>query len=158
MSHGPGRVQRAIAELITANPDGAWTTALLCKHIYGECQKKHRVAVARALAHMQLPKPWNLRVGPRTASKRYLVNPCSAESVARLSWLDCDSSGHQADFERWKGERPDLVEQAREQAKYAQRYRSASPAKKIRMARRKSVLLRVFRQHLKAAIGRRVPP
>ena len=37
---------------MAANADGAWTTADLCQHIYGVkmAEKKHRVAVIRALA------------------------------------------------------------------------------------------------------------
>jgi hypothetical protein len=60
MSRGPGRIQQEIAALIAANPDGAWTTADLCRHIYEvkTIEKKHSVAVARALRSMELPPPW----------------------------------------------------------------------------------------------------
>ena len=34
MSRGRGRVQRAILDLIAANPDGAWSTDDLCEIIY----------------------------------------------------------------------------------------------------------------------------
>jgi hypothetical protein len=62
MSRGPGRVQREVAVLIAANADGAWTTADLCQHIYGvkTAEKKHRVAVIRALECMELPPLWKV--------------------------------------------------------------------------------------------------
>ncbi len=34
MSRGPGRVERAIYNLIEDHPDGAWTTEDLCRLIY----------------------------------------------------------------------------------------------------------------------------
>jgi hypothetical protein len=55
MSRGPGRIQQEIAALIASNPDGAWLTADLCEHIYGLVEKKHRVAVTRAIKQMELP-------------------------------------------------------------------------------------------------------
>ena len=41
--HGPGHVQRAIRALIDANPDGAWLTAELCRHVY-ESQTRRETA------------------------------------------------------------------------------------------------------------------
>jgi hypothetical protein len=129
MSRGLGRVQRVVADLIAAKPDGAWTTAMLCNHVYGrDAEKKHRVAVIRALMLMQLPEPWTLRRGDRTGCELCLVNACSVESLARRIWLEADSM---YDFDEWKGHYPHRVERAREQAQEAQRYCDASPVEKI---------------------------
>jgi len=49
MSRGPGRVQKIITDLIASNPHGAWSAIELCKHIYPRMERKHRIAVTRAL-------------------------------------------------------------------------------------------------------------
>ena len=53
----PGRVQKIITDLIASNAHGAWSVTELCKHIYPDArmEKKHRVAVTRALRKMVLP-------------------------------------------------------------------------------------------------------
>jgi hypothetical protein len=88
MSRGLGHVKRAIVELIASEPEGAWTTAQLCAHIYPikkyVIAKKHRVAVTRALRQMKLPPPW--RVG-WSSSQRCIYNAISAESIARRSYI-----------------------------------------------------------------------
>jgi len=65
MSRGYGRIQRAILDLIEAQPHGAWTTAHLCAHIYDHLvdviNKTNRVAVTRALRQMKLPPLWFVR-------------------------------------------------------------------------------------------------
>jgi hypothetical protein len=50
VSKGPGRVERAIADVFEAEPDNAFTVEDLCDRVYpGEpVEKKHRVAVLRA--------------------------------------------------------------------------------------------------------------
>jgi hypothetical protein len=60
MSRGPGRIQREIATLIAGNQDDAWTISELCWRIYSRAatEKKHRVAVLRALREMELPPLW----------------------------------------------------------------------------------------------------
>jgi hypothetical protein len=132
MSRGPGWVQQAIVDVIAANHDGAWTTALLCKHIYrtADTQKKHRVSVIRALMRMELPETWCLWVGHASGREWCLVNPCNAESVMRADWLS-EFSAYPVDFEQWKREYPHCVERAREIARDAQRYWDASPIAKI---------------------------
>jgi hypothetical protein len=62
MSRGPGRIQQEIVALIAANEDGAWTTAQLCQLTYQGLppEKKHRVAVLRALQYMELPPLWKV--------------------------------------------------------------------------------------------------
>ena len=51
MSRGPGRIEQAIAALLDAEPDNAFTTEELCERVYpgvNRVEKKHRVAVLRA--------------------------------------------------------------------------------------------------------------
>jgi hypothetical protein len=51
VSRGPGRIERAIHQLLDANPDAAFVTDQLCNHCYGAggwSERKHRVAVIRA--------------------------------------------------------------------------------------------------------------
>jgi hypothetical protein len=52
MSRGPGRIERAIAAILDAEPDNAFTVEDLCRRIYGieRVEKRHRVAVLRAAA------------------------------------------------------------------------------------------------------------
>jgi hypothetical protein len=55
MSKGPGRIERAIATVLDATQDSAFTAEELCRRIYpeidpyalGSVQKKHRIAVIR---------------------------------------------------------------------------------------------------------------
>jgi hypothetical protein len=52
MSRGPGRIERAIMAVVAAEPDNAFTVADLCDRVYpgvNRIEKKHRVAVARAM-------------------------------------------------------------------------------------------------------------
>ena len=60
MSRGRGRLQNIITDLIASDPHGAWSVTQLCKHIYRDAriEKKHRVAVIRALRKMVLPSTW----------------------------------------------------------------------------------------------------
>ena len=51
MSRGPGRIERAIAAILDAEADNAFTTEDLCERVYSgvnRVEKKHRVAVLRA--------------------------------------------------------------------------------------------------------------
>ena len=59
-------MQRAISTLIEGDPDGAWSTADICRVVYpgDEIDKKHRVAVLYALRHMTLPGTWTVRRCP----------------------------------------------------------------------------------------------
>ena len=54
MSKGPGIVTRKLSEVFRKNPEGQHTTAELCRRVYGirRAQKKHRVAVLRALKRL----------------------------------------------------------------------------------------------------------
>jgi hypothetical protein len=55
MCKGPGRIERAIAAALDAEPDGAFTTDDLCDRVYrgvNRIEKKHRVAVLRAASNL----------------------------------------------------------------------------------------------------------
>jgi hypothetical protein len=81
--------------LIASNPDGAWLTADLCEHIYGLVEKKHRVAVIRAIRRMELPTSWTwscsclYNAGSRDSTKQQMMlrgyhNPEVIESSLSL--------------------------------------------------------------------------
>jgi hypothetical protein len=102
MSRGPGRIQQEIA----ANPDGAWTVGDLCRLVYRlsvsrfvvggtvyvksrpPLQKKHRVAVARALRRMELPPMWRVAQLHRRAAEYCLYNTGSPESTKQKYYLN----------------------------------------------------------------------
>ena len=50
MSRGPGRIERAVVELVASDTDNAFTIREACRRIYGmdPVQKKHLISVARA--------------------------------------------------------------------------------------------------------------
>ncbi len=54
MSRGPGRVQQILLATFAKNPGASPDTAELCRAVYGvaEVQKRHRVAVIRALKRL----------------------------------------------------------------------------------------------------------
>jgi len=95
MSRGPGRIQRAIYDLIAGDEHGAWLVSDICKHEYSQIdrvEKKHQVAVNRALSSMPLPDPWEARYSGTRGNMRVLFNTGDAESRARAEWLtkyDC---------------------------------------------------------------------
>lgn len=54
MSKGPGKIERAVVDLVAGNPDNAFTVAEACVQIYDlfleyRVDRKHRVAVIRAI-------------------------------------------------------------------------------------------------------------
>lgn len=63
MSRGPGTVERRLQQLFERHPSGVFTTETLCRRVYrvSVVEKKHRVAVLRALknlARRTLPTLW----------------------------------------------------------------------------------------------------
>ena len=87
MSRGFGRVQREIVALFEVDPDGAWTTTELCKRIYPvqEVEKRHRVAVARALRGKIFPTPgWSVARGRE--GEFIVYNAHHPESFLRAFW------------------------------------------------------------------------
>jgi hypothetical protein len=103
MSRGPGHIQRVILALTEGDPhgDGAWTLSQICEQAYpgiNRPEKKHRVAVARALRKMTLPETWEVRRMEGHGEEYCLHNACSLTSVARMDWLaeckQCDQRGH----------------------------------------------------------------
>ena len=97
MSRGLGRVQRAILDLIAANPDGAWSTDELCEIIYPAPKgverlvdergnvtpgpsKAERVAILRAARRVKLPGTWEMRWGKNGWGdpwRLWLCDPCN---------------------------------------------------------------------------------
>jgi hypothetical protein len=107
MSRGMGRVQRAILSLIETDVDGVWLTADICRHVYGVVspakksvrrvktkvgklpviEKRHRVAVARAIRTMTLPGLWRTKWVWKPGNELYLYNAGSIESTLHARWL-----------------------------------------------------------------------
>jgi hypothetical protein len=128
MSKGPGSIQRSVLALIDGDPDGAWSIGDLCKLIFGNVEKKHRVSALRALGRMELPGTW--AVGREWGSTEYcLCDTCSVESQTRKIWL----LGHRQyrSLEKFKSEWPHLVDRARKEAEKAIAYRDASPVAQL---------------------------
>jgi|SRR6516165_3118102 hypothetical protein len=92
MSRGYGRIQRAILDLIEAQPHGAWTTAHLCAHIYDHLvdviNKTNRVAVTRALRQMKLPPLWFVRRVDKPGKGYVLYNAADLESTLRRDFFE----------------------------------------------------------------------
>jgi hypothetical protein len=109
MSRGPGRIQRAILALIESDAHGAWLVSDICKREYaetGRVEKKHQVAVNRALSNMALPEPWEVRYSGSRGNMRVLYNTRDAESRARAEWLTRHDSGWEEFIERRKNAEP----------------------------------------------------
>jgi hypothetical protein len=89
MSHAYGSTQRAILDLIAANPHGAWTTLALATAIYGDASRPCQNAVLRALRAMKLPGTWAFEHGWRRRGYHIgwapgvLCDPHDAISLAR---------------------------------------------------------------------------
>jgi hypothetical protein len=118
MSRGPGRIQQEIAALIAANPDGAWTTTVLCQHIYGLVEKKHRVAVIRAFEHMEWPPLWKVCVLGRQGGELCLYNTGDVTSTMRKQR-----------FNRGWADR----KRATQDVRWERAYHKASPVEKIKI-------------------------
>jgi hypothetical protein len=86
MSKGLGHIQRAIVELIAAEPDGAWQTRAICSRVYGiskyAVSKSNRVAVSRALRTMKLPGTWTVERSRRRSGEAWLCDPRNDKSPA----------------------------------------------------------------------------
>ena len=115
MSRGPGRIQRAIHVLIASDVHGAWLVSDICRHVYPEfdgVEKKHQVAVNRALTSMVLPKPWEAQYSGARGNMRVLHNTCDPESAARAERLTKHDRGWDDFRERHASERhePEIEE------------------------------------------------
>ena len=111
MSRGPGKVRRAISDLMKSEPDGAWTIEDLCKRVYAginSVEKKHRVSVLRAVRKAIDGDPdWTLYEGDNTGCTLTLVNEANIMSFA-LGRMKSDGSDHYRD-RRAEREAPYLV-------------------------------------------------
>ncbi len=107
MSRGPGRIQRTIRALIASDEHGAWLVSDICKHVYPEfdgVEKKHQVAVNRALTSMVLPEFWEAQYSGARGNMRVLYNTCDPESAARADGLTKRDCGSDDDRERHASE------------------------------------------------------
>jgi hypothetical protein len=132
MSRGLGRIQQAIIGLIETEPQGAWTTSQLCQHIYDDLiQKRHRVAVARALRRMELPALWWVRRADKQGAEYCLYNAGDEESTLRAVFLGDSYAWNYASFEQWKERFSHRIENARKAVEAVLRYHNASPIEKL---------------------------
>jgi hypothetical protein len=138
MSRGLGHVQRTILAMIEAEPHGALTVEEICPRIYPTeaVEKKHRVAVLRAVRRMKLPGTWKVRHAWSAGSPCCLFDECDDESQMRAVFEDYSW----ASFERWK--ESEHGARVRLYAAEAREYRDASPVKKleIEIERKKNFL------------------
>jgi hypothetical protein len=97
MSKGFGKIQRSIAALIRAEPDGAWAYEHLTERIYGTSRftRAQKNAVGRALAHMRLPGTWEVwQASFRNDRRFWLFDPCNLESWRKIA-SPCDRANLQ---------------------------------------------------------------
>lgn len=91
MSRGLGRVQTIVRSMIADDPGGAWTIEQVCGRVYPQAnliEKKHRVAVLRALRRAPLPgSTWRFWNTGRKGGEYCLYDPCNDESRVRREYL-----------------------------------------------------------------------
>ena len=88
MSKGFGKIQRSIAALIRAEPDGAWAYEHLTERIYGTDRftRAQKNAIGRALAAMRLPGTWEVWQASFQNDRRFwLFDPCNLESWRKIA-------------------------------------------------------------------------
>lgn len=103
MSRGLGRIQSIIVQLLEADEEGAFTTTDICAAVYrgtNRAEKKHRVAVARAMRTMSLPETWFAIRGGRRGGETIIYNRLSMNSTCRFLWLDIYGADH-CSFEKF---------------------------------------------------------
>jgi hypothetical protein len=118
MSKGPGRIQRAIAALIAADADGAWSYADICRADGREPTRAALSAVGRAAKRMTLPGTWMVGRCGYGDLQRWLYDRCNLMS-ARKAYPGCREHAFQPGGYVFK------------QVEAAIRYRDASPSEKI---------------------------
>jgi hypothetical protein len=98
MSKGFGKIQRAIAVLIKAQPNGAWAYEHLAERIYGTAlfTRSQKNAIGRALANMRLPGTWGVWQASFNNDRRFwLFDPCNLESWRKVAGPDWDPAHFQ---------------------------------------------------------------
>jgi hypothetical protein len=88
MSRGPGRIERAIRELLDTSPDRAFMTADLAKHCFAGAdwiERKHEVSVLRAVRKIVADDPdwcsWRRQWGSIVYNRANLQSTALAEIV-----------------------------------------------------------------------------
>jgi hypothetical protein len=96
MSKGPGKVQREIAALIEADPDGAWAYEELGRLTYGWAGRPQKSAFGHALKTMRLPGTWTvMQASFRNDRRFWLFDPCRLESWRKIAGPRCDPANFQ---------------------------------------------------------------
>jgi hypothetical protein len=95
-------------------------------------EKKHRVAVTRALRRMVLPSTWGVRMFRRRGSEYCIYDRCDLDSTLRSGYLEHQGDGPLVEsFEGWKASAPQIIKDAKTKVSDACRYRDASPLGKV---------------------------
>jgi hypothetical protein len=91
MSKGPGRIERAIGDILDAAPESAFTAEELCRRVYdldpfelGAVWKQHRVAVIRAGKRLAERRPeidWR-----RSEGRASEIIFFRRDNACRISW------------------------------------------------------------------------
>jgi hypothetical protein len=104
MSRGPGKIQRAIEAAFRAEPDNAFLLSEMCERVYpgvNRIEKKHRVAVARAVRAIPQLGCWH-----RETLGRELVifDPCDVMSRGMATLKADRLSGYEQNNDPRKAE------------------------------------------------------
>jgi hypothetical protein len=132
MSRGLGHIQRAVLDLIASDADGAWSIGEICQRVYGAVEKKHRVAVGRALRRMELPGTWSVRRRWKSGAEVIIYDACNLRSTTRFEWLRHER-GTFDDFVRYRHERIQPGGEYYESVQEAIAYRDADARTRRRM-------------------------
>ena len=115
MSRGPGRIERAIRQLLDAHPDLAFTTDGLAEHCYAGArvwlERKQRVAVTRALHKVVASDPdWRTQWAWTQGHMLICYNAASLKSVAmgRLYTTRAQLPAQLID-DKWRREEADRI-------------------------------------------------
>jgi hypothetical protein len=93
MSRGPGRIERAIGDILGAELDNAFTAEELCERVYPgvPVEKKHRISVIRAVKKLAMHRSEIGRLtGDGLGSKFVFYRRDSVNSYA-MARLKCDN-------------------------------------------------------------------
>lgn len=127
MSRGHGRIQQIVLTLVEGDEDGAWSTSDICSHVFrgvNRVEKKHRVAVSRALRTMAMPEAWAVRCSERRGGDAVLYNRLSFESTNRMRWLTLFGANH-CSYEKYNQHYSHQAEKAGEEVEEYRRYYDA---------------------------------
>ena len=153
MSKGFGKVQRMIATLIKAEPDGAWAYEHLTERIYGTARftRAQKNAIGRALARMRLPGTWAVFQASFTSDRRFwLFDPCRLEAWRKVAGPRCDPANLRSPA-AFKAACSSIVERTRADAAAVHRTEHLDVADRVQAEALEDAGLHQLQDALKAA-------